>query len=70
MKLLRKISGILVFCLISGPPVLGQIPTNIDPLQKEEPVRLYQQPEYIIPILTLFVLLIGFYMWRSRKRKK
>jgi len=47
----------------------GQIPTHIEPGQDQKSVDLYTQPEYIIPILTLFVVLIGYYFWRRNRKK-
>ncbi|NEN23719.1 hypothetical protein G3O08_09425 [Cryomorpha ignava] len=69
MKLLKKKPAIFAFCLLSVLSVHGQIPTHIDPGQNEKPVSIYQQPEFIIPILGLFVVLIGYYYFRKQKNK-
>ena len=59
----------LIFFVGFAVSAFGQIPQNIEPGQDQKSVDLYQQPEYIIPILTLFVVLIGYYFWRRNRKK-
>lgn len=47
----------------------AQLPQNIEPGQDQKSVNLFEQPQYIIPILTLFVVLIGYYFWRRNRKK-
>lgn len=61
------ITSVFLFCQAND--LLAQMPTSIDPGQNEDPVNVYEQPEYIIPILALFVLLVGLYFWRKRGKK-
>lgn len=70
MKYFKYISVIIALFLFNTLRVSAQIPTDIDPGQNENPVNLYEQPEFIIPILGLFVLLVGFYVWRKKKNKQ
>lgn len=70
MKYLKKVAAIFAFCVLSIFSVDAQIPTNIDPGQNENPVNLYQQPEFIIPILGLFVVLVGYYFFRKRRNNR
>ncbi len=63
------LASTFTFLLLLPSYMSAQLPTNIDPGQDEDPVSIYQQPEYIIPIVGLFVLLIGLYFWQKRKKK-
>ncbi len=62
------IIAVLLF-LIFDTHLLAQIPTGIDAGQSDDAVSIYEQPQFIIPILTLFVVLIGFFVWRKRNKK-
>jgi len=60
----------LIFFVGTASLAIGQIPQNIEPGQDQKSVNLYEQPEYIIPILTLFVVLAGFYFWRRNRNRR
>ncbi len=46
----------------------AQMPTHIDAGQEEDPVRLWENPQLIIPVVLFIVAMIGIGIWRRRKR--
>lgn len=59
----------LIFFVGFAFSAVAQLPTHIEPGQDQKSVNIFEQPEYIIPILTLFVVLIGYYIWRRNRKK-
>lgn len=55
--------------ILNAISLQAQIPQNIDPGQEPDPPSLWENPEYIIPVVVILVFIVGIGLWRRSKRK-
>lgn len=61
-----KYTALVALVSISGSSY-AQLPQNIEPGQNQKSVSVFEQPEYLALIIILFVILVGYYIYKRKK---